>query len=93
MQISDNVLSSEQKLLWRTWQAKSRRLDLLADKRTRLLAVAVGLILLGCTLYYALRAKASFDTDQQPAAMHEYGSTPLVWLHGHNHKSNRARQL
>lgn len=93
MQISDDVLSSEQKVLWRTWQEKSRRLDLLADKRMKVFVIAVGLILLGCILYYALRAKASFDPNQQRAAMYEYSSAPLVWLHGHNLERDRARQL
>lgn len=53
MQISDDLLSSEQKVLWRTWQEKSRRLDLLADKRMKVFVIAVGLILLG--VYFVLR--------------------------------------
>lgn len=93
MLISDDVLTSEQKLLWHTWQEKSRRLDLLADKRMKVLVVTVGLILLGCVLYYAVQAKASFDPNQQPAAIYEYSSTPLVWLHGHNLERDRAGQL
>lgn len=93
MQISDDVLSSEQKVLWRTWQEKSRRLDLLADKRMKVLVIAVGLILLGCIAYYVLRAKASFDPNEQPAAMYEYSSTPFVWLDGHSFQHDRARRL
>ena len=91
MRISDNELTSEQKLLWRTWGEKSRRVDRLAEKRMTVLFLAVGLILLACVLYYALRAKASFDSNQQyPAA-----STPIVWLHmqhGRNLESDEARQ-
>jgi hypothetical protein len=75
MPISDNQLDSEQKLLWRTWQEKSRRADRLTDKRVTILVVAVGLILLGCILYYALRAKAAFDPDRlQRGLVHEYNS-------------------
>lgn len=64
MPISDNELDSEQKLLWSTWQEKSRRADRLTEKRVAILGLAVGVILLGCILYYALRAKASLDPDR-----------------------------
>ena len=77
--ISDTRLNSEQTLLWRTWTEKSRRLDRLAERRMTVLFLAVGVILLACVLYYALRVKASFDPNQQyPAAMYEYSSTPIV---------------
>ena len=91
MQISDNELSSEQKLLWRTWGEKSRRVDRLVEKRMTVLFLATGVILLACVLYYALRAKASSDPSQQyPAA-----STPIVRFHmrhGRNLGSDEARQ-
>lgn len=97
MQMSDSALSSEQSLLWHTWREKSRRVDLLVEKRMTFLFSAVAIVLLGCILYYALRAKASFDPNQhQPAAMYEYSSTPIVWLHiqhGHNLERDGARQL
>jgi hypothetical protein len=64
MPISDNELDSEQKLLWSTWQEKSRRADRLTEKRVAILGLAVGVLLLGCILYYALRAKASLDPDR-----------------------------
>jgi len=64
MPISDNELDSEQKLPWSTWQEKSRRADRLTEKRVVILGLAVGVILLGCILYYALRAKASLDPDR-----------------------------
>ena len=89
----DNTLTSEQKLLWFTWREKSRRLDRLTEKRMTLLLLAVGLILLGCILYYAVQAKASYDPNQQSAAIYEYSSTPLVWLHSHNLQRDRAGQL
>jgi hypothetical protein len=77
MRISDNALNSEQTLLWRTWREKSSRVDGLAERRMTVLFFAVGLILLACALYYALRVKASFDPNQQhPPAMYEYTSTP-----------------
>jgi Tfp pilus assembly protein PilN len=76
--MSDNTLNSEQKLLLLTWREKSRHLDRLTEQRMKFLLLAVGLILVGYILYCALRAKASFDPNQQPAAMYEYSSTPLV---------------
>jgi hypothetical protein len=84
MRLSDNALSSEQTLLWRTWKEKSRRVDRLAEKRMTVLFLAVGLALLASVLYYAFRAKSSFDPNQQhnPTAMYEYSLTPIVWLHG-----------
>ena len=97
MQMSDSALSSEQKLLWHTWREKSRRVDLLVEKRMTFLFSAVAVVLLGYILYYALRAKASFDPNQQqPAAMYEYSSISIVWLHlqhGHNLERDGARQL
>jgi len=56
MPISDNELDSEQKLLRSTWQEKGRRADRLNKKRMAILGMAVGAILLGCIVYYALRA-------------------------------------
>ena len=84
MPISDSTLNSEQKLLSRTWKEKSRRVDMLAEKRMTVLFLAVGLALLASVLYYAFRAKSSFDPNQQhnPTAMYEYSLTPIVWLHG-----------
>ena len=76
--MSDNTLNSEQKLLWLAWRDKSRRVDRLTEQRMKFVLLAVGLVFLGCILYYALRAKASFDPNQHPAAMYEYSSTPLV---------------
>jgi hypothetical protein len=57
MPISENELDAEQKRLWSTWQEKSRRADRLTEKRVAMLGLAVGVILLGWILYYALRAK------------------------------------
>ena len=83
MRISDNVLSSEQTLLWQTWREKSRRGDRLAEKRMTVLFLAVGLVLLAAVCYYAFRGKVSFDPNQQhPAAIYEYSLTPLVGFHG-----------
>jgi hypothetical protein len=77
--ISNDELNSEQKLLWSTWQEKSRRADRLTEKRLAILALAVGVILLGCILYYALRAKASFDSDHsQRALIHAYSSSRIA---------------
>ena len=96
MPISDNPLNSEQTLLWRTWTEKSCRLDRLAERRMTVLFLAIGVILLACVLYYALRVKASFDPNQRhPAAMYEYSSTPIVWLHrqhGGHLESDGTRQ-
>lgn len=96
MPISDNTLNSEQTLLWRTWREKSRSADRLAERRMAVLFLVVGVILLACVLYYALRARASFDPNQQhPAAMNEYSSTPIAWFHTRHsgHLANdRARQ-
>lgn len=79
MQISDNVLDSEQKLLWRTWQEKRRCTDRLADRWMMVLFLAVGLILLAGTLYYAFWAKVFFDSDQQQrVAVWEYRSIPIA---------------
>lgn len=79
MQIPDNVLDTEQKVLWHTWQERRRRADRLADRRMTVLFLAVCLILLACTLYYALRAKVSFDSDQQQrAVVCEYSSIPIA---------------
>jgi hypothetical protein len=89
MPISDSTLNSEQKLLWRTWKEKSRRVDMLAEKRMTVLFLAVGLILAACVLYYALRAKAAFDPNQQNTA----ASSPIVWFHlqhGRNLESDEA---
>jgi len=47
MPISNDELNSEQKLLWSTWQEKSRRADRLTEKRVAILVLAVGVILLG----------------------------------------------
>jgi hypothetical protein len=63
MPISDTELDSKHQLLWTTWQEKSRLADRVTDKRVAILGLTVGLILLGCILYYALRAKASVDPD------------------------------
>lgn len=97
MQMSDSALSSEQKLLWHRWREKSRRVDLLVKKRMTFLFSAVAVGLLGCILHYALRAKASFDPNQQqPVAMYQYSSTPIVWRHlqhGDNLERDGARQL
>lgn len=94
--IFDNTLNSEQTLLWRTWREKSRSADRLAEKRMTVLLLVVGVILLACVLYYAFRARASFDPNQQhPAAMNEYSSTPISWFHRQHSvdlASNRARQ-
>jgi hypothetical protein len=96
MRVSDNALSSEQTRLWHTWREKSRRVDRLAEKRMTVLFLAVGLVLLAAVCYYAFRAKASFDPSQQhPAAIYEYSSTPLVGFHGQhgrNVESDGARQ-
>jgi hypothetical protein len=75
MQMSDNELNSQQKLLWSTWQEKSRRADRLTEKRMAILALAVGVILLGCILYYALRVKASFDSDHLQRALVDASSS------------------
>ena len=84
MRLSDNALSSEQTLLWRTWKEKSRRVDRLAEKRMTVLFLAVGVVLLASVLYYAFRAKSSFDPNQQhnPTARYEYSLIPIVWFHG-----------
>jgi len=72
-------LNSEQKLLWSTWQEKSRRADRLTEKRVAILVLAVGVILLGCILFYALRAKASFDPDHlQSGLVHAYSSSRIA---------------
>lgn len=96
MPISDNTLNSEQTLLLRTWKEKSRTADRLVEKRMTVLFLVVGLILLASVLYYAFRARASFDPNQQhPAAMNEYTSTPIAWFHwqhGRNVATDRARQ-
>ena len=96
MRIPDNALSSEQTLLWHTWREKSRRVDRLAEKRMTVLFLAVGLVLLAAVCYYAFRAKASFDPNQQhPAAIYEYSLTPLVGFHGQhgrNVENDGARQ-
>ena len=85
MQISDNTLISEQTLLWRTWREKSSRLDRLAEKRMTVLFLVAGAILLACVLYYAFRARASFDPNQEhPVAMNEYSSTPIASFHRQN---------
>jgi hypothetical protein len=79
MPISDNELDSEQKLLWSTWQEKSRRADRLTEKRVAILGLAVGVILLGCILYYALRAKASLDPDRlQRGLVYAYSSSRVA---------------
>lgn len=84
VRMSDNTLNTEQKLLWLTWREKNRRLDRLTEKRMKLLFLTVGLILLGWILYYALWAKASFDPNQQPAAimstaqLHSSGCTATI---------------
>ena len=47
------------------------------------LFLAIGLVLLAAVCYYAFRAKASYDPNQQhPAAIYEYSLTPLVGFHG-----------
>jgi hypothetical protein len=96
MRISDNALSSEQTLLWHTWREKRRRVDRLAEKRMTVLFLAVGLVLLAAACYYAFRANASFDPNQQhPAAIYEYSLTLLVGFHGQhgrNVESDGARQ-
>jgi hypothetical protein len=68
MQIPDNALDPEQKPLWHTWQERRRSADRQADRRMTLLCLALALILLACTLYYAFRAKLLFDSDQQQRA-------------------------
>ena len=79
MPISDNELNLEQKLLWSTWQEKSQRADRLTEKRVTILALAVGVILLGCILYYTLRPKASFDPDHlQRGFVHAYSSSRIA---------------
>ena len=79
MPISNDELNSEQKLLWSTWQEKSRRTDRLTEKRVAILALAVGVIVLGCVLYYALRAKASFDPDRlQRGLVSAYSSSRIA---------------
>ena len=79
MPMSDHELDSEQKLLWSTWQEKSRRADRLTEKRVAILGLAVGVILLGCILYYALRAKASFDPDRlQRGLAYAYSSSRIA---------------
>jgi hypothetical protein len=93
MRISDNTVSSEQALLWHTWREKSRRVDLLAEKRMTVLFLAVGLVLLAAVCHYAFRAKASFDPNQQhPAAIYEYSLTPLVGFHGQHGRNVRAME-
>jgi hypothetical protein len=96
MRISDNALSSEQTLLWNTWREKSRRIDRLAEKRMTVLFLAVGLVLLAAVSYYAFRAKAPFDPNQQrPATIYENSLTPLVGFHaqhGGNVESDGAGQ-
>jgi hypothetical protein len=88
MPIPNHALDSEQKLLWRTWQEKRRRADGLADRRMTVLFLAVGLILLACTLYYAFWPKVFFDSDQQQrVAVWEYLSIPIAakyHVHGRN---------
>jgi hypothetical protein len=79
MPISNDELNSEQKLLWSTWQEKSRRADRLTEKRVAILGLAVCVILLGCILYYALRAKASFDPDRLPRGLvYAYSSNRIA---------------
>ncbi len=79
MPISNDELNSEQKLLWSTWQEKSRRADRLTEKRVAILGLAVGVILLGCILYYALRAKASLDPDRlQRGLISAYSSSRIA---------------
>ncbi len=79
MPTSDNELYSEQKLLWSTWQEKSRRADRLTEKRVAILGLAVGVILLGCILYYGLRAKASLDPDRlQRGLISAYSSSRIA---------------
>ena len=79
MPISNDELNSEQKLLWSTWQEKSRRADRLTEKRVAILGLAVGVILLGCILYYALRAKESFDPEHlQRGFVSAYSSSRIA---------------
>jgi hypothetical protein len=79
MPITDNELDSEQKLLWTTWQEKSRRADRSTEKRVAILVLAVGVILLGCILYYGLRARTSFDPDRLPRGFaHAYSSRRIA---------------
>ena len=80
---SDNALSSEQTLLWHTWRDKARRVDWVAEERITVLFLAVGLVLLAAVCYYAFRAKTSFDPNEEhPAAIYQYGLTPLVGFRG-----------
>jgi len=79
MPTSENELDSAQKLLWSTWQEKRQRTDRLTEKRVAILGLVVGAILLGCILYYALRAKASFDPDRLPRGLvHAYSSSRIA---------------
>jgi len=51
----------------------------LTEKRVTILALAVGVILLGCILYYTLRPKASFDPDHlQRGFVHAYSSSRIA---------------
>jgi len=51
----------------------------LTEKRVVILGLAVGVILLGCILYYALRAKASLDPDRlQHGLVYPYSSSGIA---------------
>ena len=63
MPIAEKSPDSEQELRWRTWQEKGQRVDRLAEKRMKIVFSIVGLILLALILYYAMRTKASPDSD------------------------------
>lgn len=63
MLIAEKSPDSDQELRWRTWQEKGRRSDRLADKRVKIVFSIVGLFLLAWILCYALRTKASPDSE------------------------------
>ena len=65
--------------LWSTWQEKSRRADRVTEKRLAILGLAVGVILVGFILHYALQAKASLDPDRlQRGFVDEYSSSRIA---------------